>query len=104
VINNGPRSRVAYVDARMAELDRHRLADAVDALLIDHRRRGSAAEALLARGAWIVVKPASRGRIEVRLGWLDEWPAQKVHGHGMTLGFLALAELSVSTARGCRST
>jgi hypothetical protein len=104
VINNGLGSLVAYVDARVAELDQNLLADAVDALLADHRRRGSPAEALVARGARIVIKPASRGRVEVRLGWIDEWPAQNVHGHGMTLGFLALEELSVNTARGCRST
>ena len=84
-------------------MDEQRLAEAVDALLEEHRRRGSPAEALIARGARVIVKPASRSRVEVRLGWMDHWPAQNVHGHGMTLGFLALDELS-STARGCRST
>jgi hypothetical protein len=95
-----PAGLVAYVDRLAApdgELDEQRLAEALEALLEDHRRRGSPAEGLIARGAAIFLTPAGHGRVEVRLGWLDGWPAERVRGHGMRLGF-------ISTECGCRST
>jgi hypothetical protein len=83
-------------------LDDKRLGEALEGLLEEHRRNGSPAEELIARGAKVFIQPAGNGRAEVRIGWLDDWHGPNVSGRGMRLGFIAVEQLS--TERGCRST
>jgi hypothetical protein len=89
---------VAYVDrladGRAGVIDDERLGVALEALLEEQRRRGSAVDEALANGALIFVTTATGGRVEVRLGWLDDWRGERVRqGRGMALGFLALADV-----------
>jgi hypothetical protein len=88
---------VAYLDrladGRAGVIDDERLGVALEALLEEQRRRGSAADEALASGALIFITSAPGGRIEVRLGWLGDWRGENVRGHGMALGSLALADV-----------
>jgi hypothetical protein len=80
-------------------VDERRLAQALEALLEEHRRRGSPAEEFMAHGATVIITRATRGRVAARLGWLNDWPGPTVCGGRMWLGYMALADISTDRGR-----
>jgi hypothetical protein len=89
---------LAYVDAladsRAGVIDDERLGAALEALLAEHRARGSEVDDMIAAGATIFITSAGNGRVEVRVGRVDDWRGENVRGHGVALGFLELADVA----------